>query len=75
MKKRISVEKAEWSIEREQYYKQQCLSKAYDLKVEISERNSVTYLKKNGREKILCKPRSPRKIWYETWLTLKEIQK
>lgn len=73
LNRRSSIEKAEWSNEREKHYKQDCLDIVFSFRDKLRVEDSTVYIKKNGVEIKLEKPLKPKTFWYETWLNLKSF--
>ena len=71
MKKRYSLEKAEWSETREKQYQQDCENMLLNNGQELLFDENKVYLK-SGKEKILLMHvDKPKSMWYEIWLKLK----
>ena len=67
MKKRSSVEKAEWSDTREQQYKLEVEELARLDGMEIIKLDKSVYLISNGLEEWFITPCKSKTFWYETW--------
>ena len=66
MKKRFSVEKAQWSDEREKSYFDMCMQIAYTRKEQLKVINNNVYLIANDKESLFCEPTKEKTTWYET---------
>lgn len=73
MKRRSSIEQAEWSIERENQYKKDCFNLAFDYGDKLKTNVDAVYLIKDGKEIELARPLKQNTFWYETWLELKSF--
>lgn len=73
LKRRYSIEKAEWSDERENQYKQDCLDIVFSFGDKLRTQNDTVYIMKNGKEVEIEKPVKPKTFWYETWLKLRTL--
>jgi hypothetical protein len=71
MKRRFSVEKAEWSTERDEQYKADAQILARKLGLTITVRNGTVYANDGRLETELCTPSKPQTFWYETWLKIR----
>ncbi|BCB04031.1 hypothetical protein KH172YL63_21640 [Bacillus sp. KH172YL63] len=71
MKRRFSIKKAEWSVERENHYKQYCFNIVFNFGDKMKTNDRTVYIIKNEEEIELEKPLNPKTFWYETWLKLK----
>jgi hypothetical protein len=75
LKRRSSIEKAEWSNERENFYKQDCSDIVFSFGDGLRVEDDTVYINKNGVEIKLEKPLKSKTFWYETWLKLKSFYK
>jgi hypothetical protein len=75
LKRRYSIEKAEWSDERETQYKQDCLNIVFSFGDKLGTKNDTVFIIKNGEEIEIGKPLKFKTFWYETWLKLKALYK
>ncbi len=73
MKKRFAQSKHEWSETREDKYKSDSLSIAYELGFELVERDTKVYKLEHDSETIFCESDKPKSLWYETWLELSKL--
>jgi hypothetical protein len=73
LNKRFSIEKAEWSNERERSYHQDCLDIVYSFGDELRTVNDKVYVVKNGEELEIEKPLKNKTFWFETWLKIKGL--
>lgn len=71
MKKRVSVDKSEWSDERENWYKNECIKIAFSFADELKIENDTVFLVRNGDEVQISNPLKRKTFWYETWLRLR----
>jgi hypothetical protein len=74
MKKRFTQSKNEWSDTREDQYKSDSLSIAFELGFELIERDTKVYKLEQDSETLICEPDKPKSLWYETWLKLRKLQ-
>ncbi len=70
MHKRFSLDKAEWSNEREETYKKLCEQKIAFSNSEFSIINNIVYIITENKHTRICKPTKTKTLWYETWLKL-----
>ncbi|MEH7158717.1 hypothetical protein [Neobacillus drentensis] len=75
MKKRFSIEKAEWSNERERQYKQDCMDMVFSFGDTLSIRKDTVIIIKSGNEIEIEKSIRQKTFWYETWLKLRTLYK
>lgn len=68
---RSSVEKAEWSDNREQNYEHRARDIAFRAGGSLDVRGDAVYFLVAGSEKCICTPSQPNRRWYETWLSLR----
>lgn len=73
LKRRYSMEKAEWSDERENQYKRDCLEIVFNFGDELTIKDDAVYLLQNGDEIEIAKPLRPKTFWNETWLELRDF--
>ncbi|WP_145053098.1 hypothetical protein [Paenibacillus xylanexedens] len=73
MRKRYSIEKAEWSDTREKEYKQECRDIVFKFNDELVQREGVIYLNKKDGQTVVIEPLNQKTFWYETWLKIKDI--
>ncbi|MEM1504663.1 hypothetical protein RG959_14725 [Domibacillus sp. 8LH] len=73
MKRRFSIEKTEWSDERENQYKQDCLEMVFKFGDKMETKNDTVYIIKNRGGIKIEKPLKHKTFWYETWLKLKDF--
>ncbi len=71
MKKRSSVKKAEWSDEREDYYKSEALEIACKKGFNLIQRDLKVYIIDDGQETPFCEPDKTNRVWFQTWRKLK----
>jgi hypothetical protein len=70
MKKRASVNKAEWSETREEHYERTARDIAYANGFSIALEDGKTVSVRDGHKSILCAPSRPKRLWFETWCRL-----
>lgn len=73
MRKRHSIEKAEWSETRENQYHKDCKDIVFSFGDRLIEVDGTVYLKRKEVEIKVIKPLKRKTFWYETWLKIKEI--
>jgi len=73
MRKRHSIEKAEWSETRETHYRKDCKDMVFSFGDRLIEVDGTVYLKRKEVEIKVIKPLKRKTFWYETWLRIKEI--
>ncbi|MGR6542598.1 hypothetical protein [Paenibacillus tundrae] len=73
MRKRYSIEKAEWSETREKEYEQECRDIVFKFNDTLVQREGVIYLNKKDGQNVVIEPLNQKTLWYETWLTIKDI--
>ncbi|MEK4525315.1 hypothetical protein NST38_07940 [Paenibacillus sp. FSL H8-0104] len=73
MRKRHSIEKAEWSETRETHYHKDCKDIVFSFGDRLIEVDGTVYLKRKEVEIKVIKPLKRKTFWYETWLRIKEI--
>lgn len=69
---RHSVETAEWSDEREEQYRRDCHAIAFRAQIKLVQRELQTFVIANGADQLLVTALRPKRLWYETWLCLRE---
>ena len=69
---RHSVEAAEWSDEREERYQREANAIACRAQVRIIQRDLRTFIVDGNIEDLLIATLRPKRLWYETWLCLRE---
>ncbi len=75
MKKRFTVDKAEWTSSREEFYKKECYNLSYINQDKLLVENQAVFIQ-NNKEKIhLIKPIKEKSFWFETWTSLKDYYK
>lgn len=74
MKERFTQSKNEWSDTREEKYKTDSMSIAYELGFELIERDTKVYKLEENSETLICEPDKPKTLWYETWMKLRKLQ-
>lgn len=72
MKKRSSVDKANWSDTREEQYKKDCLDIVFKFGDILETINRTVYIIKKAQRIEITKPYNPKTFWYETWTKLRE---
>ena len=70
MKKRSSVEKANWSSTREEWYKAESLRMAFNMGFELIERDDRIFKITPNKEDLFCEPTKIKTLWFETWAQL-----
>ncbi|MGV2964886.1 hypothetical protein [Paenibacillus sp. AGC30] len=73
MRKRHSIDKAEWSETRETRYHKDCKDIVFEFGDRLIEVDGTVYLKRKEVEIKVIKPLKRKTFWYETWLKIKEI--
>jgi hypothetical protein len=73
MVKRSSVDKANWSLTREQWYQKECDKILFDNESNIRVNDSDVYLRSTDKEELFLQITKPKTTWYEIWLKLKNI--
>jgi hypothetical protein len=73
MKKRTSTAKAEWNDKREGWYRGESLKLAFNMGLNLVERDHKVYLIRLGQEELFCEPMKKKSIWFETWSRLKRM--
>ena len=73
MKKRSSINKAEWSYTREEEYRKECEAILLKTNSELIFSGDEIYLKSETQQIFLLKIDKSKSKWYETWLKLKFI--
>jgi hypothetical protein len=71
MRNRFSVEKAEWSIDREENYKKECFKMTFTHKDKLIIENETVYLFSTNELIPILKPINRKSFWFETWTYLK----
>jgi hypothetical protein len=71
MKERSSLHKANWSLTREQDYKQMCQQILFDRKEEINISENNVFLIADGKEEFLMEIEDEKTTWYKIWCKLK----
>ena len=69
---RHSVEAAEWSDEREERYQRDAHAIACRAQVRLLQRDLQTFIVDGDTEELLVTTSRPKRLWYETWLCLRE---
>ncbi len=70
MKKRSSLKKSEYSIDRAEWYREQCDEILYKKGIELQIDGQNVYTKANGEKIFLLEITNPKTIWFEIWLKL-----
>ena len=70
MAKRVSPKPATFTDERERDYWHAAQDIAYRAGATLVLRESATWLVSDDGERLVCDPRRPERVWYETWLAL-----
>ena len=65
MKKRFSLNKAEWTINKEEQYRKDCEDILYKNGKQIFIVDNEVYLKSDESNKLLAKINKPQSMWYE----------
>jgi len=73
MRKRHSIEKAEWSETRETHYRKDCKDMVFSFGDRLIEVDGTVYLKRKEVEIKVIKPLKRKTFWYETCQKIKEI--
>lgn len=73
MKKRFSVERAEWSSTREEQYKADCYDIVFQYGDTLNMIDGAVYITKDSEQIKIAEPDKPSKFWYETWLAVKNF--
>ncbi|MBT2286959.1 hypothetical protein J7E78_25905 [Paenibacillus polymyxa] len=73
MRKRHSIEKAEWSETRENHYHTDSKDMVFSFDDRLIEVDGTVYLKRKEVQMKVIKPLKRKTVWYETWLKIKEI--
>jgi hypothetical protein len=71
MKKRHSLDKAEWSETREQLYQKDCEDILLNNGQVLLFDDNKVYLKSGEEKALLMHVDKPKSMWYEIWLKLK----
>lgn len=71
MSKRVSPKPAAFADQREREYWHAAQDIAFRAGASLVARGGATWLIQDGGERLVCEPRKPERIWYETWLVLK----
>jgi hypothetical protein len=58
--------------EREYFYQKEVERNCYRIRAKIKIIDEVAYLEYPDELQFLCEPLNHKKLWYETWLCLKE---
>ena len=74
MKKRSSIDKAEWSEKRSESYREYCEKILYDKGLELSINGTVVHITVNKNKTVLFEITSPKSMWFEIWLKLRDIE-
>ncbi len=69
---RHSVEKADWSFEREGDYQSLAHDVASRAGVLLRQHEDDIYLADSESEELFVRASQPKRLWYETWLALQE---
>jgi len=72
MKKRASQKAAEYSIERAEWYRQQCDEILFQKGIELQIDDLNVYVKQNDQRTLLLEIANPKTMWFEIWLKLAE---
>ena len=70
MHKRSSIDKAEWGLEREEWYRNEGERIAFISNAELLIIHDSVYVKTDKTQTLLCEPTKTKTLWYETWLKL-----
>jgi len=73
MKKRSSVEKANWSSTRDEWYQEESNKILFDRQMNIKISDNNIYLQSSTKEEFFLQISKPKTMWYEIWLKLKNI--
>ena len=68
---RHSVEKAAWSLKREEDYEQMARELASRLGASLRQQAAEIFLVTDSTEKLLVRASQPKRAWYEAWLALR----
>ena len=68
---RHSVEKATWSLKREEDYERMARELASHLGASLRQHTAGIFLVTDGTEKLLVRASQPKRAWYEAWLALR----
>ncbi|NNV58024.1 hypothetical protein [Limnovirga soli] len=71
MKKRSSLDKAQWTNTREEQYRKACDEILFVINSELIIKTDKVYLKTENHEIFLLKIDKSKSMWYELWLILK----
>ncbi|WP_428330551.1 hypothetical protein [Mucilaginibacter sp.] len=71
MGKRHSVEKANWSSTREEWYQEECNKILFEKQSSITINDNAVYLESPNNTEHLLHITKPKTKWYEIWLKLK----
>lgn len=75
MKKRSSIEKAEWTGSREDLYKKECFKMTFDYGDELVVDNDSVYISRGNERIIISKPIKEKSFWFEAWTAMKSFYK
>jgi hypothetical protein len=70
MKKRASLKAAEYSIDRAEWYKQQCDEILYQKRIELQIDEPKVYVKGKEQKTLLLEITNPKTMWFEIWRKL-----
>ncbi|RAR44273.1 hypothetical protein [Paenibacillus sp. MDMC362] len=73
MRRRYSIEKAEWSETREKKYQQDCRDIVFKFDDELLQQDHAIYLNRKEGQTMVIKPLNQKTFWYEIWLKLKDF--
>lgn len=73
MRRRYSIEKAEWSETREKKYQQDCRDIVVKFDDELLQQNDAVYLNIKEGQTMVIKPLNQKTFWCEIWLKLNDI--
>ena len=73
MKKRFSVEKSDYSTNREDFYKKECYNLAFDNNHKLIIENDKVDLISNNEKLMDFKPLNNRCFWFEIYTSLKNF--
>jgi hypothetical protein len=73
LRKRASVDKAEWSDTREEQYRKDCQNIVFKFGDTFDNVDGTVYITQNDVRIEIAKPNKTKSFWYETWLKLKDF--
>ncbi|PGS48441.1 hypothetical protein [Bacillus sp. AFS041924] len=73
IKRRFSIEKAEWSDEREGQYKKECYDIVFSFRDKIKVEDETVFIQKNDGNIKLEKPLKSKTFWFGTWLRIRDL--